>query len=456
MKPFLYILLSVAALTASADSSLTTPTENKALYAATIATTANVGGAFTTTTNATIGGLLLQPTHLITASTTLTTAHQFVIASDIAGDVVLTLPDPATGTNYNLVLMKRFGTNHTTYTSSVLINAIANTMPLPIFEPVTLRSSGSNWFIISGASDTFFTAFTATTTLTVGDTRNSYNDTAGNITVNLPSATNYSTLGRIYWHKKYSGGNTTTLDPAGSETIDGASTLSLGTSGSVAIYSDLSNWRTLSSSGLIGNVTSVSVTAANGVSGTVATATTTPAISLTLGAITPSSVAATGPISGTTLTSTVATGTPPLVVASTTRIPNLNADLIDGLQKVGIQPANANLTNVSNLTVQSLPSTIISATENTQTGTTYTLASSDNGKVVTLNNGSAITVTVPTLSAGFSCTFIQKGAGQVTFSASGTTISNAHSQTKTFGQHAVVTLYGLSSTAFVLAGDTGT
>jgi len=46
---------------------------------------------------------------------------------------------------------------------------------------------------------------------------------------------------------------------------------------------------TLSASGS-GTVTSVSVTTANGVSGTVATATTTPAISLTLGAITPTSV----------------------------------------------------------------------------------------------------------------------------------------------------------------------
>lgn len=55
-----------------------------------------------------------------------------------------------------------------------------------------------------------------------------------------------------------------------------------------------------------GTVTSVSVVTANGVSGTVATATTTPAITLTLGAITPSSVAATGAISG---TSVAATGT---------------------------------------------------------------------------------------------------------------------------------------------------
>ena len=167
-------------------------------------------------------------------------------------------------------------------------------------------------------------------------------------------------------------------------------------------------------------------------------------------------VATAGAVSGSTLTSTIATGTAPLTVASTTLVSNLNADRLDGLHKGGIQPANANLTNVAALTVQSLPSIIISVTENTQTGTTYTVLSTDNGKVVTLNNAAAITVTVPTLSAGFSCTFIQKGAGQVTFSASGTTVSNAHSQTKTFGQYAAVTLYGLSSTTFVLAGDTGT
>ncbi len=39
-----------------------------------------------------------------------------------------------------------------------------------------------------------------------------------------------------------------------------------------------------------GSVTSVSVVTANGISGSVATATTTPAITLTLGAITPSTV----------------------------------------------------------------------------------------------------------------------------------------------------------------------
>lgn len=53
-----------------------------------------------------------------------------------------------------------------------------------------------------------------------------------------------------------------------------------------------------------GTVTSVSVVTANGVSGSVATPTTTPAITLTLGAITPTSVAASGTVTGSNLSGT--------------------------------------------------------------------------------------------------------------------------------------------------------
>ena len=59
-------------------------------------------------------------------------------------------------------------------------------------------------------------------------------------------------------------------------------------------------WR--SSTAGAGTVTDVSVVTANGVSGSVATSTTTPAITLTLGAITPTSVASTGIVSGTDIT----------------------------------------------------------------------------------------------------------------------------------------------------------
>jgi hypothetical protein len=53
-----------------------------------------------------------------------------------------------------------------------------------------------------------------------------------------------------------------------------------------------------------GTVTNLSVTSANGVSGSVATSTTTPAITLSLGAITPASVAASGTVTGSNLSGT--------------------------------------------------------------------------------------------------------------------------------------------------------
>lgn len=67
---------------------------------------------------------------------------------------------------------------------------------------------------------------------------------------------------------------------------------------------------------------------------------------------------------------------------------------------------------------------------NAQTGTTYTLALTDNGRLVTLNNGSAITVTVPLNSSvafatGAVVNVQQLGAGQVTIQgASGVTITS--------------------------------
>lgn len=95
------------------------------------------------------------------------------------------------------------------------------------------------------------------------------------------------------------------------------------------------------------------------------------------------------------------------------------------------------------------------ASINDQTGTAYTLLASDAGKVVVLNNASAVTVTVPSgLGAGFNCSFVQKGAGQVSFTASSTTINNRQSHTKIIGQYGVASLLAYAADTFVLAGDT--
>jgi len=95
------------------------------------------------------------------------------------------------------------------------------------------------------------------------------------------------------------------------------------------------------------------------------------------------------------------------------------------------------------------------ASINDQTGTTYTLAAGDNGKVVVLDNASAVTVTIPSgLGVGFNCSFVQKGLGQVSFSASGTTVNNRQTHTKISGQYGVASVVSYAADTFVLAGDT--
>lgn len=77
-----------------------------------------------------------------------------------------------------------------------------------------------------------------------------------------------------------------------------------GHAGEVLSTDGADNLSWIATGGGSGTVTSVSVTTANGISGSVATATTTPAITLTLGAITPTSVAASGAVSGSNLSGT--------------------------------------------------------------------------------------------------------------------------------------------------------
>ena len=95
-----------------------------------------------------------------------------------------------------------------------------------------------------------------------------------------------------------------------------------------------------------------------------------------------------------------------------------------------------------------------SASKNDQTGTTYTVAASDNGKVVVLNNAAAITVDIDTgLPAGFNCSFVQKGAGQVSFAGTAT-LNNRQSHTKINGQYGVASIVAYDTDTYILAGDT--
>lgn len=78
---------------------------------------------------------------------------------------------------------------------------------------------------------------------------------------------------------------------------------------------------------------------------------------------------------------------------------------------------------------------------NAQTGTTYTLTATDEGKIVTLSNASAITLTLPqnsteSLPQGFNCIIRQIGAGQVTVATEGSdTLQSSGGATKLTGQY---------------------
>jgi hypothetical protein len=95
------------------------------------------------------------------------------------------------------------------------------------------------------------------------------------------------------------------------------------------------------------------------------------------------------------------------------------------------------------------------AAVNAQTGTTYTLVQGDNGRVITMNNASAITLTIPSgLTAGFNCMIVQYGAGTVTIvGASGVTVVNRSNYNKTGGQYAIVTIVSPVANTFITGGD---
>jgi hypothetical protein len=122
-------------------------------------------------------------------------------------------------------------------------------------------------------------------------------------------------------------------------------------------------------------------------------------------------------------------------------------------------PTNAQAQDIVTTASTAMP---LDATLNAQTGTTYTVAVGDDGKLVTLNNASAITVTVPQNSAaaipiGSYIEFIQLGAGQVTFAAgTGATVNSRGAALKINGQYGVAALRKVSTNGFILMGDTTT
>jgi hypothetical protein len=96
---------------------------------------------------------------------------------------------------------------------------------------------------------------------------------------------------------------------------------------------------------------------------------------------------------------------------------------------------------------------------NAQTGTTYSVVLSDDGKLITCDNASSIALTiVPNSSVAFGIgtqiNIMQLGAGTVTITAgSGVTLRSAGSKLKTDAQYAVATCLKIASDTWVVVGN---
>jgi hypothetical protein len=83
----------------------------------------------------------------------------------------------------------------------------------------------------------------------------------------------------------------------------------------------------------------------------------------------------------------------------------------------------------------------------------FTLGATDNNKLFFISSSTAVTVTVPTLPIGFSCQFIQTGAGTITLSGSGSTLNSASGFT-TRTTNSVIGLVMNGTTTGYVFGDT--
>lgn len=162
-----------------------------------------------------------------------------------------------------------------------------------------------------------------------------------------------------------------------------------------------------------GTVTSVSVTSANGVSGSVATATTTPAITLTLGAITPTTV------NGLTLSgtggSTIAFGTGGTVLYN-------GANTLTGLtQFSGTTHAGLRLNNLTTVQRDALTGTqgMLLANTNTLVPSYYNGTSWLNVPAIA---GTLAVASGKTLTSSNTLTFTGTDASSVAFGAGGTVL----------------------------------
>jgi hypothetical protein len=145
-----------------------------------------------------------------------------------------------------------------------------------------------------------------------------------------------------------------------------------------------------------------------------------------------------------------------LSVGTNGQVLSANSATTSGLQWT---TPEVTLSNTATLTNKTLTAPVINTAFNQQSGTSYTIALSDNGKVVEVANTSPITVSIPTNTTAFpvgsQITVLQSGTGQITFAATtpGTTTVNGTPGLKLRTQWSSAVLLKRDTEQWVVLGD---
>ncbi len=150
-----------------------------------------------------------------------------------------------------------------------------------------------------------------------------------------------------------------------------------------------------------------------------------------------------------------------LSVGTNGQVLSANSATSSGLQWTTPEVTVSNTATLTNktLTAPVLNAPVINVSFNAQTGTSYTIVPSDNGKIVEVANSSPITVSIPTNATAFpvgaQITVLQSGTGQITFAAStpATTTVNGTPGLKLRTQWSSAVLLKRDTEQWVVLGD---
>jgi hypothetical protein len=167
---------------------------------------------------------------------------------------------------------------------------------------------------------------------------------------------------------------------------------------------------------------------------------------------------------GDILTATADNTVARLAVGTNDHVLTADSAVANGVKWAAVSVGTSNITNNA-VTQEKLADRVVGSAEmdnltlNAQTGTTYTLVLTDAHKLVTLNNASPITLTIPTnasvaFETGDQVNLLQLGAGQVTIGGAGVTLRSEGSKLKIKGQYALVTVVKINTDEWVVLGNT--